>query len=589
MKKVKLGEVATFINGYAFKPQDWSSEGKEIIRIQNLTKTSTEINYYSGTIDKKYIVEAGDILISWSGTLGVFQWRGRSAVLNQHIFKVVFDKIDIDKSYFKYVVEKGLQDAVKHTHGSTMKHLTKKYFDNIIVPYTNLGEQQRIASELDLLSKLILRRQEQLEELNLLVKSRFNEMFGENKIFESIDNLFDIIDGDRGKNYPKSDELFSEEYCLFLNTKNVTKNGFSFDTKQFITKTKDKLLRKGKLERYDIVLTTRGTVGNVAYYDELIKYKHLRINSGMVILRPKTPNLNQKFIIHVLRNNNYSRVISGSAQPQLPITKLKKILLPLPPLALQNEFADFVALVDKSQYLREHSTGATIPHLNKNILLDLQLELLGIEEQENIICILNTIKRLITKRKLQLDELNLLVKSRFNEMFGDPLNNNKKFAVKTGQQCFKFSSGKFLDKHDRVFEGYPAYGGNGIAWKSRKYLIDNPTIIIGRVGAYCGNVRTTHGKVWISDNAIYIKEFKNSDFNLVFLLELMKVIDFSKFADFSGQPKITQKPLENQKYILPPLALQNEFADFVAQVDKSQFACEIAIKVWRNSLKFSII
>ncbi|HGS3934100.1 TPA: restriction endonuclease subunit S [Streptococcus pneumoniae] len=351
-------------------------------------------------------------------------------------------------------------------------------------------------------------------------------MFGENKIFESIDNLFDIIDGDRGKNYPKSDELFSEEYCLFLNTKNVTKNGFSFDTKQFITKTKDKLLRKGKLERYDIVLTTRGTVGNVAYYDELIKYKHLRINSGMVILRPKTPNLNQKFIIHVLRNNNYSRVISGSAQPQLPITKLKKILLPLPTLALQNEFADFVALVDKS---------------------------------------------------------------RFNEMFGDPLNNNKKFAVKTGQQCFKFSSGKFLDKHDRVFEGYPAYGGNGIAWKSRKYLIDNPTIIIGRVGAYCGNVRTTHGKVWISDNAIYIKEFKNSDFNLVFLLELMKVIDFSKFADFSGQPKITQKPLENQKYILPPLALQNEFADFVALVDKSQFACEIAIKVWRNSLKFSII
>ncbi|VOW30993.1 type I RM modification enzyme [Streptococcus pneumoniae] len=354
MKKVKLGQVATFINGYAFKPQDWSSEGKEIIRIQNLTKTSKGINYYSGTIDKKYIVEAGDILISWSGTLGVFQWCGRSAVLNQHIFKVVFDKIDIDKSYFKYVVEKGLQDAVKHTHGSTMKHLTKKYFDNIIVPYTNLGEQQRIASELDLLSKLILRRQEQLEELNLLVKSqfiihvlrnnnysrvisgsaqpqlpitklkkillplpplalqnefadfvvqvdksRFNEMFGENKIFESIDNLFDIIDGDRGKNYPKSDELFSEEYCLFLNTKNVTKNGFSFDTKQFITKTKDKLLRKGKLERYDIVLTTRGTVGNVAYYDELIKYKHLRINSGMVILRPKTPNLNQKFACEI--------------------------------------------------------------------------------------------------------------------------------------------------------------------------------------------------------------------------------------------------------------------------------------------------
>ncbi|VQC01376.1 type I restriction-modification system subunit S [Streptococcus pneumoniae] len=147
-------------------------------------------------------------------------------------------------------------------------------------------------------------------------------MFGENKIFESIDNLFDIIDGDRGKNYPKSDELFSEEYCLFLNTKNVTKNGFSFDTKQFITKTKDKLLRKGKLERYDIVLTTRGTVGNVAYYDELIKYKHLRINSGMVILRPKTPNLNQKFIIHVLRNYLNDR---KDSHPALFVTLVGKV------------------------------------------------------------------------------------------------------------------------------------------------------------------------------------------------------------------------------------------------------------------------
>ena len=209
--------------------------------------------------------------------------------------------------------------------------------------------------------------------------------------------------------------------------------------------------------------------------------------------------------------------------------------------------------------------------------------------QQQIVLRLDGVNKLIESRKQQLSELSKLVKSRFNEMFGDPINNDKKFAEKTGQQCFKFSSGKFLDKNDRIFEGYPAYGGNGIAWKSRNYLIDNPTIIIGRVGAYCGNVRTTHGKVWISDNAIYIKEFKNLDFNLVFLLELMKVIDFSRFADFSGQPKITQKPLENQKYILPPLALQNEFADFVALVDKSQFACGIVIKLWRNSLKSSII
>lgn len=235
------------------------------------------------------------------------------------------------------------------------------------------------------------------------------------------------------------------------------------------------------------------------------------------------------------------------------------------------------------------SNGVAQKNLSTDWLKKVEITYPSVEQQELITSTLNLIERLICCRKEQNKKLNELVKSRFNEMFGDPINNDKKFAVKTGQQCFKFSSGKFLDKNDRVFEGYPAYGGNGIAWKSRNYLIDNPTIIIGRVGAYCGNVRTTHGKVWISDNAIYIKEFKNLDFNLVFLLELMKVIDFSRFADFSGQPKITQKPLEKQKYILPHLALQNEFADFVAQVDKSQFACGIVIKLWRNSLKSSII
>ncbi|MBF9639559.1 restriction endonuclease subunit S [Streptococcus pseudopneumoniae] len=272
-------------------------------------------------------------------------------------------------------------------------------------------------------------------------------------------------------------------------------------------------------------------------------------------------------------------------------------------LALLNQRVCKIKITDKSvdegyiswlipKFLKEiedKTPFVTVKHLSVAKIKDISFVLPNKLEQKLIAKKLNTISQIYDFRKIQSEKFNELVKSRFNEMFGDPLNNNKKFAVKTGQQCFKFSSGKFLDKHDRVFEGYPAYGGNGIAWKSRKYLIDNPTIIIGRVGAYCGNVRTTHGKVWISDNAIYIKEFKNSDFNLVFLLELMKVIDFSKFADFSGQPKITQKPLENQKYILPPLALQNEFADFVALVDKSQFACEIAIKVWRNSLKFSII
>ncbi|CIQ38209.1 restriction endonuclease subunit S [Streptococcus pneumoniae] len=328
MKKVKLGEVATFINGYAFKPQDWSSEGREIIRIQNLTKTSTEINYYSGTIDKKYIVEAGDILISWSGTLGVFQWCGRSAVLNQHIFKVVFDKIDIDKSYFKYVVEKGLQDAVKHTHGSTMKHLTKKYFDNIIVPYTNLGEQQRIASELDLLSKLILRRQEQLEELNLLVKSRFNEMFGDVILNEKewkVSKWNEILTIRNGKNQKQVEDA-DGKFPIYGS------GGIMGYAKDWIVK------------KNSVIIGRKGNINKPI----LVRENFWNVDTAFG-LEPVLEKINSEYLFYFCQLYNFEKLNKAVTIPSLTKSDLLNISIPLPPLALQNEFADFVALVDKSQ------------------------------------------------------------------------------------------------------------------------------------------------------------------------------------------------------------------------------------------------
>ncbi|CEX87780.1 restriction endonuclease subunit S [Streptococcus pneumoniae] len=332
MKKVKLGQVATFINGYAFKPQDWSSEGKEIIRIQNLTKTSKGINYYSGTIDKKYIVEAGDILISWSGTLGVFQWCGRSAVLNQHIFKVVFDKIDIDKSYFKYVVEKGLQDAVKHTHGSTMKHLTKKYFDNIMVSYTNLREQQRIASELDLLSKLILRRQEQLEELNLLVKSRFNEMFGDVILNEKewkVSKWNEILTIRNGKNQKQVEDA-DGKFPIYGS------GGIMGYAKDWIVK------------KNSVIIGRKGNINKPI----LVRENFWNVDTAFG-LEPVLEKINSEYLFYFCQLYNFEKLNKAVTIPSLTKSDLLNISTPLPPLALQNEFADFVALVDKSQFACE--------------------------------------------------------------------------------------------------------------------------------------------------------------------------------------------------------------------------------------------
>ena len=159
-----------------------------------------------------------------------------------------------------------------------------------------------------------------------------------------------IMDGDRGKNYPKNHEFFGSGYCLFLNTGNVTKEGFSFANNQFITKEKDELLRKGKIKRGDLILTTRGTVGNIAYYTNHIKYENVRINSGMVILRVNKENVDASFLYQLVRSKESRTYINsfctGSAQPQLPIKNLSQICFEIPSLSTQHRIATILSRYD---------------------------------------------------------------------------------------------------------------------------------------------------------------------------------------------------------------------------------------------------
>ncbi|WP_429905999.1 restriction endonuclease subunit S [Heyndrickxia coagulans] len=149
----KLGKIANYHNGKAFKPTDWSDKGRPIIRIQDLTGTNKgEPHFFEGQIDKKHEIKSGDLLISWSATLGAYIWKGEEAVLNQHIFKV---ESFINKKYHYYLMQNLISSLYSKTHGSGMVHVTKKVFDEIPVPLPNLKEQKRIADKVErLLSKI---------------------------------------------------------------------------------------------------------------------------------------------------------------------------------------------------------------------------------------------------------------------------------------------------------------------------------------------------------------------------------------------------------------------------------------------------
>ena len=166
----------------------------------------------------------------------------------------------------------------------------------------------------------------------------------------TIGQLAEIIDGDRGKNYPKQDEFYPQGYCLFLNTGNVTKEGLIFEENQFIMKEKDEALRKGKLKRGDIVYTTRGTVGNAGYYNSSVPYENVRINSGMVILRSDGEIVDARFLYQILKSEYYrpyfKQYCTGSAQPQLPIKNFSQIYLNVPDIKTQHRIADILSVYD---------------------------------------------------------------------------------------------------------------------------------------------------------------------------------------------------------------------------------------------------
>jgi type I restriction enzyme S subunit len=144
----------------------------------------------------------------------------------------------------------------------------------------------------------------------------------------------EIVDGDRGSDYPKKSDFHSAGHCLFLSTKNVRSNGFLFKDNQFIGREKHKQLRKGTLERGDIVFTSRGTIGNIAHYGKAIPYECVRINSGMFIIREFSDLLDEQFFEWYLRSaairDQIARLKSGTAQPQLPIREFRsfRILFP---------------------------------------------------------------------------------------------------------------------------------------------------------------------------------------------------------------------------------------------------------------------
>ena len=219
--------------------------------------------------------------------------------------------------------------------GSAREYCRFGNISEIEIEFPPIEEQQKIVEYNTAIENRIALKQKINDNLAnteqaILVETVINN----HTVPTALGDLVDFIDGDRGKNYPTFDEFTSTGYCLFLNASNVTSTGFNFDNCMFVSEEKDKLMNKGHLSPYDIVLTSRGTLGNEALYDKQIGFENVRINSGMLIISPKTKRLSPHFIYALLKSSYMKAAIecfkSGSAQPQLPIKDLQKIVFEIP-------------------------------------------------------------------------------------------------------------------------------------------------------------------------------------------------------------------------------------------------------------------
>lgn len=176
----KMKYIGTYINGYAFKPDDWGNTGLPIIRIQDLTGSNNNPNYFNGNIDQKYYVENGDILVSWAATLDAFEWNKGEGWLNQHIFKAIPQKDIVSKPYYIWLLKVAMSYMNDdNKHGIMMQHITLPVFNNFSIAIPPLEDQQKIAAHLDRkctqIDALISNAQQQIEKLKAYKQSVITE------------------------------------------------------------------------------------------------------------------------------------------------------------------------------------------------------------------------------------------------------------------------------------------------------------------------------------------------------------------------------------------------------------------------------
>ena len=358
MREYLLKDVAFIKNGYAFDSKKYSNKGIPIIRIADIKEKIDLKNcvFINGKVDNEFLVKKGSLLIALSGAttgkMGVY-FEDKIAYLNQRICSVYTKKEDVLQEYLVYFLKSMQKKIIKNSYGGAQPNISSRWIENIKIKVPDIRVQKKISKRLELLENNIDYRKKQLNYLKELKKSLFTRMFGDIKTNNKNWQLYEIREISNILTRGKTPKYTLSSNIFVINQACIYWDKIKYENIKFHIEEENLLFLKNK----DILInsTGTGTLGRMNIIGNIINEK-FTVDSHVMLLRLKKEKASPIYFINIFMGEEYQKelilkCVNGSTnQIELSKEKFSKFKIPIPPIELQNKFAERIEKIEKLSF-----------------------------------------------------------------------------------------------------------------------------------------------------------------------------------------------------------------------------------------------